>query len=86
MPHDYNQNVQKMKGLLKKRVLTGKQFEKFSEKSSKNPLLTRRTKEKNQKTPREKTESEPCSQEEITWSKTEKGIQNKTVRTLQDKS
>ena len=36
------------------------------------------------KNPRAKTELEPCSQEEFNWSKIEKSIQNKTVRTLQD--
>ena len=34
--------------------------------------------------PRAKTEPEPCSQEENNWSKFEKSIQKKTVRTLQD--
>ena len=35
MPHDHKQNVQKMKGLLKKWVLTGKQFEDFRQKIQK---------------------------------------------------
>ena len=75
-PHDYEQNVQKMKGLLKKWVLTGKQVEDFGQKISKIPLLPWRTKQKNHKTPRPKTEHEPCSHEEIKWSKIEKSIQN----------
>ena len=72
------------KGLLKKWVLTGKQFEDFIEKISKIPLLPKRTKQKNHKTPRSKTEHESSSQEEINWSKLEKSIKNKTVWTLQD--
>ena len=34
-PHDYKQNVQKMKGLLKKWYSTRKQFEKFKPKKTK---------------------------------------------------
>ena len=34
--------------------------------------------------PQGKTQQEPCSQEEINWSKIEESIQNKTVWTLQD--
>ena len=34
-PHDYKQNVQKKNGLLKNRVLTGKQFEDFRQKIQK---------------------------------------------------
>ena len=49
----------KMKGLLEKSVLTGKQFEDFRQKNSKLPLLPRRTKQKNHKTPKAKTEHEP---------------------------
>ena len=81
---DYKQNVQKMKGLLKKWVLTGKQFEDFRQKISKIPLLPWRTKQKNHKTPRAKIEHEACSQEEINWSNFEKSIQNKFVWNLQD--
>ena len=83
-PHDYKQNLQKMKDLLKKWVLTGKQFEDFRQKSSNIPLLSRRTKQKNHNTPRAKTEYKTGSHDEINWSKIEKSIQNKTVRTLQD--
>ena len=72
------------KGLLKKWVLTWKQFEDFIEKISKIPLLPKRTKQKNHNTPRAKTEQETCSQEEVNWSKIERSIQNETVRTLQD--
>ena len=83
-PHDYKQNVQKMKGLLKKWVLTGKHFEDFRQKKSKVPPFPWRTKQKNHKTPKAKTEHEPCSQEDFNWSKIEKSIQKKTVGTLQD--
>ena len=82
--HDYKQNVQKMKGLLKNWVLTGKQFENFKRIKTKTPVIVWRPKQKNDKTPRAKTEHEPCRQEEINWSKTEKNIQNKTVGSLQD--
>ena len=83
-PDDYKQNVQKMKGFPKTWVLTGKQVEDFRQKISKNPLLPWRTKQKNNKTSKANTEHEPCSQENINWSKFEKCIQNKAVRTLQD--
>ena len=82
--HDYKQNVQKMKGLLKKWVLTGKGLKFSNQKKPKNPVIAWRTKQKNHKTPGAKTEQEPCSQEEINWSKIEKSIQNKIVGTLQD--
>ena len=81
--HDNKQNVQKMTGLLKKRVLTEKQFEDFRQKNRKIPLRPWRTKQTNHKTLKAKTEHEPCSQGGINWSKIEKSIQNKTVRTLQ---
>ena len=49
----------------------------FQTKKTKNPVIAWRTKEKNHKTLKEKTEHEPCSQEEINWSKIEKkNIQN----------
>ena len=74
-----------MKGPLEKWVLTWKQFENFKpKKNQKNPVIVWRTKQKNHETPKAKTEHEPCSREEIKWSKIEKSIQNKTVRTLQD--
>ena len=60
------------------------QFEDFRQKKPKNPIILWRTKQKNRKTLKAKIENEPCSQEEINWSKTEKSIQNETVRTLQD--
>ena len=81
-PHDYKQNVQEMKGLLKNWVLTGKQFEDFEPK--KDPVIVWGTKQKNHKILKAKTEHEPYSQEESNWSKFEKSIQNKTVWTLQD--
>ena len=83
-PQYYKQNVQKMKGLLKNWVLTGKHVEDFRQKNSKIPLLPWRTKQKNHKTPRLKTEHEPGSHDEINWSKIEKSIQNKIVGNLQD--
>ena len=49
----------------------------FKTKKPKNPLLPWRTKQKNHKTPRAKTEHEPCSQVRINWSKNEKIIQTK---------
>ena len=75
-PNDYKQIVQKMKGFLKKWVLTAKQVEDFGQKNSKIPLLPWRTKQKNYKTPTPKTEHEPCSHEKNNWSKIEKSIQN----------
>ena len=41
-------------------------------------------KTKEPRDPEGKTEHEPCSQEELNWSKIEKSIQNKTARTLHD--
>ena len=41
-------------------------------------------KTKNHKTLEAETEHEPCSHEEINWSKIEKSIQIKTVGTLPD--
>ena len=41
-------------------------------------------KAKKHKTLKAKPEHEPCSQEEINWSKIEKIIQNETVGTLQN--
>ena len=82
-PRDYKQNVQK-KGLLKKRALTGNSFQFFEPKKTKNSVIVRRTKQKNHKTLKAKTEHELCIQEEINWSKIEKSIQKKTVWTLQD--
>ena len=58
-PHGYKQNVQIMKGLLKKLVLTRKQFENFRKKKSKTPFLPWTTNQKNHKTPTAKTEDEP---------------------------
>ena len=66
-----------MKGLLKKWVLTGKQFEDFRQKNSKIPLLPWRTKQKNHKTPGAKTEHESCSQGGINWSEIEKAFRMK---------
>ena len=48
-PHDYKQNVQKKKGLLKKLVSTENQFEDFRQKISNIPLLPWKTKQKNLK-------------------------------------
>ena len=55
-----------------------------TKKKPKNPVIVWRTKQKNHETPKVKTEHEPCSQEELNWSKIEKTIQNKTFRTSQD--
>ena len=48
------------------------QFENFKPKKTKKSSHRRRTKQKNHKTPRAKTEQETCSQDEINWSKIEK--------------
>ena len=85
-PQDYKQNVQKMTGLLKKLSFNGEQFENFKPKKSKNPIFLWRTEQKNHKTLKAKTEPDPCSQEEKKWSKFEKSIQKRTVRTLQDQN
>ena len=50
----------------------GEQFESFKPKKPKSPVIAGRTKQKNHKTPRAKTEQEPCSQEELNWSEFEK--------------
>ena len=83
-PHDYKRKVQKMKGLLKKWVSSGNSLKISNKKSPKSPVIVCRTKQKYHETPEAKTEHEPCSQEELNWSKIEKSIQNKTARTLQD--
>ena len=58
-------SVQKMKDLPKTWVLLGKQFEDFRPKNSNIPVFAWRTKERNRKTPKAKTEDEPSNQEEI---------------------
>ena len=82
-PHDYKQNVQKTRGLLKNWVLTGNSL-KISNQKNQKIQSSYGEQKKNLKTPKAKTEHEPCSQEEIHWSKIEKSIQNKIVGTLQD--
>ena len=67
-----------------KMSFNGEQFEK--QKKLKNPNILWRPKQHNHKTLKAKTEQEPCSQEEFNWSKNEKSIQKKTVRTLQDQN
>ena len=76
----------KNEGPSEKMSFNGEQFEDFRQKISKIPLLPWRTKQKNHKTPKAKTEHEPCSQEEIHWSKIEKSIQKETVRNLKDQN
>ena len=56
----------------------------FQTKNFKNSTPPKENLTEDYKTPRAKTELEPCSREEINWSKIEKSIQDKTVRTLQD--
>ena len=80
-PHDYQQNVQKMKNLLKNWALTGNSL-KFS--NQKKQKIHSSYGEQNKKATKAKTEQEPCSQEELNLSKIEKSFQNKTVRALQD--
>ena len=84
-PHHYKQNVQKMKGLLKKRALTDNNL-KFSNQKAKNSSQRMENKTKEPQDPREKTEHETCSQEEINWIKIERSIQNITVRTLKTRT
>ena len=74
----------KNEGPSDKRIFNGELFENFKPKKLKNPNTLWRPKQKNHKTLKVKTEHEPCSQEEINWSKFEKSFQNKTVRTLHD--
>ena len=81
-PRDYKQNVQRMKGLLKKRALTGNSFKVSNQKTKKsNHLMDNKT--KTTRPWRQKLNMKACSQEEINLSKIEKSIQNKTVWTLQ---
>ena len=56
----------------------------FQTKKPENPVIVWRTKQINHKTLKAETEHEPCSQEEINWSKIEKSIQIKFVGTLPD--
>ena len=70
-------------GPSEKMSFNGEQFENFKPKKSKNPIFLWRTEQKNHKSLKAKTEPDPCSQEEKNWSKFEKSIQKKTVRTLQ---
>ena len=65
----------KNEGPSEKTSFNGEQFEIFKPKSPKTLVIVKKTKQKNHKTPRAKTEHETCSQEE--------SIQNITVRTLQ---
>ena len=62
----------KNEGPSKKMSFNGKQFENFKPKKPKNPVIPWKTKQKNHKTPGSKSEHEPCSEEEINWSKIEK--------------
>ena len=74
----------KNEGHSEKMIFNGEHIENFKPKKPKNPIILWRTKQKNHKTLEAKTEQQPCSQEEINWSKIEQIIQNKTVGTLQD--
>ena len=79
-PHDYKENLQKMKDLLKKWVSTRKYFENFKPKKPKYPVNVWRTKQKNHKTPKAETEHESCSQEELNWSNLKKAF---TIKLLE---
>ena len=70
-PHHYKQNVQRMKGLLKKRAWTESSL-KFSNQKAKISTPPMENKTKDQQDPKGKAEHEPCSQEEINWSEIEK--------------
>ena len=74
----------KNEGPSEKTSFNGEHLEIFKPKKQKNPVIVWRTKQKNHKTLKAKTEHEPWSQGEINWSKIEKSIQNGTVWTLQD--
>ena len=83
-PDDYIQNVQEKKGFPKTWVLTGKQFDNFK---AENQTIQSSHGEQNERTTRsqgEKLNMNNCSREESKWSKIEKSIQKKTVRSLQD--
>ena len=70
-PHHYKQNVQKMKGLLKKRAWTENSL-KFSGLKAKISTPPMENKTKDPQEPKGKAEHEPCRQEEINWSEIEK--------------
>ena len=74
----------KIEGSSEKMTFNGEQFEIIKRVKPKTPVIVWTPKQKNHESPKAKTEHEPCRQEEIKWSKIEKSIQNKTVRTLQD--
>ena len=74
----------KDEGPSEKMSFNGEQFENFKTKKLKNPDISWRPKQNNHKVLKAKTEHEPCSQEEINWSKIEKRIQIKSVGTLPD--
>ena len=70
-PHDYKQNVQKMKGLLKKWALTGNSLKISNQKNQK--YQSPHGEQKNEpQDPKAKTEHDSSSREEINWSKIEK--------------
>ena len=75
-----------MKGLLKKWPLTGNSLKNSNQKNQRIQSSYGEQNKKNQKSLKAKTEPDPCSQEEKNWSKFEKSIQKKTVRTLQDQN
>ena len=83
-PHDYKQNVQKMRGLPKKWVLTGKQFEDFRKKNQKFHSSHGDQTKGTTRPQGQKFNMNPCKQDEINWSKIEQIIQIKTVGTLQE--
>ena len=74
----------KIEGPSEKMSFNAEQFETFKPEKPKNPIIIWKTKQKIHKTPRAKTDQEPCSQEEINWSEIEKSLQNETVLTFQD--
>ena len=62
----------KNEGPSEKMSFNGEQFENFKPRKPRNPIILWRTKQKNHKSLKAKTEHEPCTQEEINWSKIEK--------------
>ena len=83
--HDYNQNVQKKKGLLKKWVfLTAKQFEAFRQKLQELHSSYGEQKKRSTRPQGQKLSMNHVARKKLTEAKLKKKIQNKSFRTLQD--
>ena len=75
-PQDYKQNVQEMKGLLKKWVLTGKQFE-DSRQKYKIPLFPSRTKQKTTRPQGQKLNMKHVARKKLTEAKLKEAFRKK---------